>query len=390
MSQTHHAWANGKNHQLHLVDLTLRDGEQTAGVVFAQGEKVRIAKLLDEVGVRYMEVGIPGLGVEEQSCIRAIVAANLKAKLIAFCRPSVAEIKAAADCGVGAVTISMSTSDIHLKKKFNKPREWVIESMVKSVEAARKRELEITVSAEDASRTDTEFLISYYRAASEAGANRVRYCDTLSVLSPFRAYELVRTIREAIDVDIEMHTHNDFGMATANAIAGMRAGANYITVSINGLGERTGNAALEEVVMALKCLHGIDLGVPTNRFRELAEYVAEASGRAIPIWKAIVGNNVFAHESGIHADGVIKNPRNYEVFSPEEVGLTRQLVVGKHSGSHTITHKFREFGIDLTQKESNEILAIARTTAVELKRALFDKELMYIYHDYKKSKQSAS
>ncbi|MBI2953334.1 MAG: homocitrate synthase [Chloroflexi bacterium] len=372
--------------QLHLVDLTLRDGEQTAGVVFAQGEKVRIAKLLDEIGVRYIEVGIPSLGAEEQRCIKAIVESRLQARLIAFCRPEMEDVLAAAACGVDAVTLSISTSDSHLKKKFNKSRQWVLERIVKATEQARKMGLEVTASAEDASRTDLDFLLEFYRAAKQAGAARIRYCDTLSVLSPFRAFDDIQTITRALGLPLEMHTHNDFGMATANALAGVRAGADFITVSISGLGERTGNAALEEVVMALKCLHGADLGIPTNRFRELAEYVAEASGRAIPIWKAIVGNNVFAHESGIHADGVIKNPRNYEIFSPEEVGLTRQLVVGKHSGSHTILHKFREFGIDLTADEATEILALARSMAVELKRALFDKELMYIYYDYVKER----
>jgi len=377
---------DGVNRQLNLVDLTLRDGEQTAGVVFAQGEKVRIAKLLDEVGVRFIEVGIPALGKEELRSIEAIANAGLRAKLIAFCRPHVREIQWAAERGVDAVTISISTSDVHLKSKLKKTRKWVLESIVKCIDEARRLGLEATASAEDASRTDVDFLVEYFRTAREAGATRARFCDTLSVLSPFQTYSIVKKLTESVDIDLEMHTHNDFGMATANALAGVRAGANYITVSINGLGERTGNAALEEVVMALKCLHNIDLGIPTNRFRELAEYVAEASGRAIPVWKAIVGDNVFAHESGIHADGVIKNPRNYEIFSPEEVGLTRQLVVGKHSGSHTIIHKFREFGIDLTQSEANDILAMARATAVELKRALFDKELMYIYNDYRRSK----
>ena len=377
---------DGVNRQLHLVDLTLRDGEQTAGVVFAQGEKVRIAKLLDEVGVRFIEVGIPALGREELRSIEAIADAGLQAKLIAFCRSNPREIKWAAECGVGAVTISISTSDLHLKSKLKKTRKWVLQSIVRAIDIARQLGLEATASAEDASRTDVDFLIEYFATAKQAGATRARFCDTLSVLSPFQTYSMVKRLRDAVDIELEMHTHNDFGMATANALAGVRAGANYITVSINGLGEKTGNAALEEVVMALKCLHNIDLGIPTNRFRELAEYVAEASGRAIPVWKAIVGDNVFAHESGIHADGVIKNPRNYEIFSPEEVGLTRQLVVGKHSGSHTIIHKFREFGIDLTQSEANDVLALARTMAVELKRALFDKELMYIYNDYRRSR----
>jgi len=179
-----------------------------------------------------------------------------------------------------------------------------------------------------------------------------------------------------------VHCHNDFGMATANSMAGIRAGARFVTVSMGGLGERTGNAALEEIVMALKYMDGVDIGVSTARFREISEYVARASSRAIPVWKAIVGTNVFAHESGIHADGVIKNPLTYEVFGPDEVGLTRQLVVGKHSGSRTIQHKFKEFGIDLSDHEANEILTLAREMSVDLKRALFEKELMYIYQDF--------
>jgi homocitrate synthase NifV len=178
-------------------------------------------------------------------------------------------------------------------------------------------------------------------------------------------------------------------MATANAMAAVRAGAVSLVTSINGLGEGTGNAALEEIVMALKYLEDIDLGINTSKFREISEYVAKASARAIPVWKAIVGTNVFAHESGIDADGVLKNPRNYEVFEPGEVGLTRQLVVGKHSGSHTILHKFKEFGIDLTVNEANELLTLARSMSVDLKRPLFEKELMYIYKDYEEKKKSA-
>jgi homocitrate synthase NifV len=184
--------------------------------------------------------------------------------------------------------------------------------------------------------------------------------------------------------------HNDFGMATANVVSGLRAGADGVAVSIAGLGERTGNSSLEEVVMSLKYLYGRDLGFDTARFREVVEYVAAASSRAIPVWKTIVGTNVFAHESGIHVDGVLKNPQNYEVFSPEEVGLARQLVVGKHSGSHTIVYKFKEFGIELEHEEAQDILAMAREMAVDLKRALFDKELMYVYRDYQRKKASES
>jgi len=178
-----------------------------------------------------------------------------------------------------------------------------------------------------------------------------------------------------------MHTHNDFGMATANTLAGIKAGATHAGVTVIGLGERAGNAALEEVVMALKHIGGIDLGFKTEMFRTAAEYVSLASGRELPAWKAIVGSNMFAHESGIHADGAIKNPLTYEVFTPEEVGLERQIIIGKHSGTKALIFKFAEYGIHLTGEEANALLRKVRSTAVDLKRSLFDKELIYIYED---------
>ncbi len=197
--------------------------------------------------------------------------------------------------------------------------------------------------------------------------------------------EFIRDIRNNVpNIDkarISVHCHNDLGLAVANSLAAVRVGARQVETCINGIGERAGNAALEEVVMALKYVEGVDLGFPTERFRELAEYVAHAAGRVVPGWKPVVGDRVFAHESGIHADGVLKNPRNYEPYTPEEVGLTRQLVVGKHSGTHTIHYKFREFGIELTDEQASLILEHCRALAVQLKRALFDKELMYIYND---------
>jgi len=168
----------------------------------------------------------------------------------------------------------------------------------------------------------------------------VRYCDSLGVDDPFSTYQRIQCIGEEISLPLEVHMHNDFGMATANVLAGIRAGATSLAASIGGLGERTGNSPLEEVVMALKYLYGLDLAVDTTSFREVAEYVAGASRRAIPIWKAIIGTNVFAHESGIHADGILKNPANYEAFSPEAVGLERQIIIGKHSGSKALIHKF--------------------------------------------------
>jgi homocitrate synthase NifV len=230
------------------------------------------------------------------------------------------------------------------------------------------------------------FLMEYYELAKALGARMVRYCDTLSVEDPYTTYRRIKFITQRLDVPLEVHMHNDFGMGTANALAGIRAGARSVAASVGGLGERAGNSPMEEVVMALKHLRDIDLGIDTSRFREIATYVADASRRAVPIWKAIVGTNVFAHESGIHADGILKDPASYEAFSPEEVGLERQIIIGKHSGSKAIMHKFSaEFGINLNQDTARELLERVRSMAVELKRPLFSKELMLLYKEIQRA-----
>ena len=371
--------------QVLIDDTTLRDGEQTAGVVFANSEKVRIAQLLAEIGVPQIEVGIPAMGGDELEAIKEIVALDLPTSILAWNRAVISDIEASLSTGVRAVAISISASDIHIEKKLHRDRAWVLESVKRSVDFAKSHGLYVSLNGEDASRADPEFLIEFARAGREAGADRLRYCDTLGILDPFQAEERVRAIIEGSGLAVEMHTHNDFGLATANALAGVRAGAQYVNVTVNGLGERAGNAALEEVAMALKYIMGIDTGLDTSRFRELSEFVARAAGRPLHVSKAIVGENVFAHESGIHADGVLKDPLNYEAFAPEAVGLTRQLVIGKHSGSKLVKHKFMEFGIELTDGEADDILARARRMSVEVKRSLFDKELMYIYQDYRRN-----
>lgn len=367
---------------IRIIDTTLRDGEQTAGVVFANREKVRIAKFLDEMGVHQIEAGVPVMGGDEKESIKKICRSGLKASIMGWNRPVLKDIESSLECGVDAVAISISTSDIHIKHKLRTSREWVLEHMVKAVEFAKKEGMYISVNAEDASRSDLDFLVQYARAAKEAGADRLRYCDTVGILDPFTTYNNIKYIRENVDIDVEMHTHNDFGMATANALAGVMAGARWIGVTVIGLGERAGNSALEEVVMALKHLCKVDLGFKTEMFREVAEYVSRASGRELPAWKAIVGSNMFAHESGIHADGALKNPKTYEPFMPEEVGLERQIVVGKHSGTAAIKAKYAEYGIRLSEHQAEELLPKIRSYTVSMKRPLFDKELVYIYEDY--------
>ena len=369
--------------KIFVVDTTLRDGEQTAGVVFANAEKITIAEMLSDLGVDQLEVGIPTMGGDEKDAIKTIVKRNLKPSIMAWNRAVISDIQQSIDCGVDAVAISTSVSDIHIQHKLKKSREWVLETMAKAVEYAKKQGMYVSVNGEDSSRADINFLVDFIEVAKQAGADRFRFCDTVGVMSPFKIRDNIEYLYKKTKFDIEMHTHNDFGMATANAVAGVLGGANHVGVTVNGLGERAGNAALEEVLMAFKHVYNYDINSDTLMFRDVSEYVSKASGRVLPTWKSIVGDNMFAHESGIHADGALKDPHNYESFSPDEVGLQRQIVIGKHSGRAAIVYKFHEYGITLSDDEAKAILEDVRALSVRLKRSLFDKELVKIYQHIK-------
>ncbi len=370
-----------------IDDTTLRDGEQTAGVVFANEEKVHIAKMLDTVGVHQIEAGIPTMGGDEKEAIKAIVSLNLNCSILGWNRAVKSDIDDSLDCGVDAVAISISSSDIHIEHKLRKSREWVLESVKTAVDYAKGFNLYVSVNAEDASRSDMEFLLQFARTAKEVGADRLRYCDTLGILDPFETFMKVKTIIDIIGIDVEMHTHNDFGMAIANAIAGIKAGATYVNTTINGLGERAGNASFEEFVMALKYLEGVDLGIDTHLFRDISEYVATASGRFIPAWKPIVGANLFVYESEIRASNVMKDPLTFELFGPEDVGLERKIIIGKNSGVNTVTYKLNSLGFKVNEKEATELSEIIREKALAFKRALYDSEIIEIYKSYKGIKE---
>ncbi|MDO4535989.1 MAG: homocitrate synthase [Clostridium perfringens] len=376
--------SNGKN--IKIVDTTLRDGEQTAGVVFANHEKITIAQMLSDLGVDQLEVGIPAMGGDEKEAIKAICKRNLKPSIMTWNRAVISDIEKSIECGVNAVAISISVSDIHIEHKLKTTRQWVIENMIKSVEFAKKNGLYVSVNGEDASRADSDFLEEFIIEAKKAGANRFRYCDTVGIMEPFSTRDIIKDLITRTNMDIEMHTHNDFGMATANALAGVLGGANHIGVTVNGLGERAGNAALEEVLMALKHVYNYKVNIDTTMFKEVSEYVSKAAGRELPAWKAIVGSNMFRHESGIHADGAIKNPKNYEAFDPSEVGLERQIIIGKHSGKAAIVNKFLEYDITIDNNLADKILEKVRELSVMLKRRLFDKELVQIYKDLMRDK----
>lgn len=339
-------------------DETLRDGEQTPGVYYTLEEKVRLAKMLDEIGVDILNCGIPAISPGEVAAIKAITKEGLRASVLGACRTVQSDIDACLKADVDECSPFIAISDVHLKFKLKKTREEAIDMAVKSVEYAKAHGLKTTIVTEDTVRADLDVVQTLYNRCIEAGADRALFCDTVGVMTPMATRWWFTQIKERVDnrAEFGFHNHNDYGLGTANALAAFEVGVPVLNTTVNGIGERAGNVAFEQVVMALEDLYGVKTNIKLDKLMDLCFAVEECTGVPIGITQPVVGYNAFTHESGIHTDGVIKNAATYEPIQAETLGRPRRFVFGKHTGTTAVNERLERHGIHASKEE---LLAVA-------------------------------
>ncbi len=363
-----------------ISDCTLREGEQQPGVVLTGDEKVRIAQALDALGIHQIEAGMPAVSPEEAKTITRIAKLGLKAKILAFCRARKEEIQVARDCGVWGILCSLPSSDILIREKLQWPYERVIDTALQLTRFAHEQGLYVSFSPFDTTRSDFEFLTKYVKAVLGQGCvDRLRIVDTRGCISPHGIQYLIKKIRALTDLPIEIHCHNDFGFATANAVIAAASGANVLSTTMNGMGERSGNAATEEVATALLVCYGLNLGMDYSKLYETSRMIQEMTGVKLHPHKAVVGRNSFCFESGAGLEGFAKgNPFISETYLPEVVGQKFNFVLGKKSGKYSIQMKLKELSLEVPEQKIDAILQQVKKRSEATKRIVSDEEFLEI------------
>lgn len=343
--------------RVYIWDETMRGGEQTPGVVFTVDDKLEIAKFMDECGVAVIDAGFPIFSEGERKAIKALVNENLKAEVGATIRTNKSDVDIAMECGVGDVYIFSTTSRFHLFHKYGIDENEAEKRVIETIEYAKAQGLNFDFISEDTSRSNLGFVTSLINKVVERGARRIILCDTVSVITPGSMMKMVSKIRQASPkVPYGIHCHNDFGMAVANTLASVNAGVEYPTLAVNSLGDGSGNASLEEVVMALEKLYDVRTGIKTEKLYELCKLVEKCSGIYLSPQKPIAGLNSYRHESEVHVSGVLKHAAVYEPIRPEEVGRSREFVLGKHSGPSSVMRLLDKKGLSANEEQIDAIL----------------------------------
>ncbi len=355
--------------KIRIFDTTLRDGEQTPGVSLTPEKKLRIAESLDKIGVDALEAGFAAASEGELEAINLIANAGLRAEVYSMARGVISDIDAVLKTSAAGVHLVIPSSDLHLEYKLKKTRKEVLKITADTTKYAKDHGLTVELSAEDATRSDLEFLTKMFKAGVSGGADRLCPCDTVGVLIPERTSELFSELKKRFNkVPLSVHCHDDFGLAVANSIIALKSGADQAHVTMNGLGERAGNASLEEIAVALKVNYKVNLAIKTELLYETSRLVSRITDFPLQPNKAIVGENAFIHESGMHTHGILAHPLTYEPFPPELIGRTRRITSGKHSGSHGIRASLKEMGLNPNDEQLKGIFLRVKSIGDKGKR----------------------